>query len=117
MSCEVCYGYPSHNCPCCQDNPQESIIEAIEADENKFDILFEDKIVAVCSFDELQAFCLLKNLDFNVFQDRHEFKICGAGFEFWAIRQHPDTMDLWERAAFCELPISMHLFAGKAVAQ
>jgi len=115
MSCEVCYGYPSHNCPCCQD--QESIVEYLRADKNKFDILFEDKIVAVCNLDQLLDFAVAKNLRFQILDLDDECKFQGAGFEFWAIRQHPDTMDLWERAAFCELPISMHLFAGKAVAQ
>jgi len=112
MNCQVCFGYPSQNCPCCSDDPQELIVEAIEADENKFDILFEDKIVAVCEPDELTKFIADKNLTVDA-EDADQITVYGAGFEFWAIWQHPDSMDLWERAASCELPISMHLFAGK----
>ena len=114
MSCEICYGYSNRNCPCCQIDPDEAIIEAMEADETKFDIIFEDRIVAVCEPHVLIRFISQRNLKIDS-EDSDEIKVSGAGFEFWAIRQHSDTMDLWERAPFCELPISMHLFTSKAI--
>ena len=112
MSCDICYGYPSHNCPCCQDDPQELIVEAIEADENNFDILFEDKIVAVCEPHELTKFIADKSLTVSS-DDGDEIIVSGAGFEFWAIRQHADSINDYDRSVTCDDPISMYLFAGK----
>lgn len=112
MSCDVCYGYSSHNCPCCKIDPDEAIVEAMEADETKFDIIFEDRIVAVCEPHVLTRFISQKNLKIDS-EDGDEIKVSGAGFEFWAIRQHSDTMDLWNRSPTYHEPISMHLFVGK----
>jgi len=115
MSCEVCYGYSSRNCPCCQIDPDEAIIEAMmEADETKFDIIFEDRIVAVCESHILTRFISQENLKIDS-EDADQVIVSGNGFEFWAIRQHSDSMDVWERSQSCDEPIGMHLFADKAI--
>lgn len=109
MSCDVCEGYSSHNCPCCRPEPAMVVVDVLEADPTKLDIVVDDKVVAVCSQDELLGFIHDNGLR-SVIDAEGDVQVYGRGFKFWAFRQHEDSMDLYERSPQCEFPISMHLF-------
>jgi len=112
MSCDICEGYSSYNCPCCQIHPEEFEEAALEADPTKLDIVIDDVVMAVCNPDELLTFMKNNNLGFEL-DDVGDVQIfLSPGKTVWAFRQHEDSIDLYERSHHCNYPVSMHIFNG-----